>query len=176
VCGKQGLRRTVATYPHFLHAINVLSASMSCRPIMALTSGALKTCMCALGTCEPSYTGRLVRLFFMFKVRSTQGTAGRVTAHSPPYREGGSRATGNVVHQSPPSRSGVTTHMMAPEPFLSERWDPELLDTWQLQSPPSRYGATVHVTAPEPFLSGRWDPEPLDTWQLQSPPWLGGRV
>jgi hypothetical protein len=42
-----------------------------------------------------------------------------VIARSPPRREAGSEATGYVARQSPPSGSGATVHVVAPEPSLS---------------------------------------------------------
>jgi hypothetical protein len=87
---------------------------------MALTSGALKTRACALGTCKPSCTGKLARLFFMSEIHGPQGTAGRMAAPEPsrfgcrvwshrtrggaralPSREVGSRATVHVVAIEP---------------------------------------------------------------------------
>jgi hypothetical protein len=53
------------------------------RPMLALTLGALETCVCAMGTCEPSCTGRPARLFFMFEARSPQETTGHVAALEP---------------------------------------------------------------------------------------------
>jgi hypothetical protein len=41
--------RTVATYLHVLHALTMMAASTSYRPMMTLTSGALETCTRALG-------------------------------------------------------------------------------------------------------------------------------
>jgi hypothetical protein len=67
--------RTVATYLHVLQALTVLHARTSCRPMIALTSGALEMCTCALGTCRPSCKGRPARLFFMLEARGPQGTA-----------------------------------------------------------------------------------------------------
>jgi hypothetical protein len=57
--------RVVAVCPYVLQVLTVLPARTSCRPIMALTSDALKTCTHALRTCVSSYTYRPVRLFFM---------------------------------------------------------------------------------------------------------------
>jgi hypothetical protein len=114
---------------HVLQALNALLVHTSCRPMMTLASGVLQTCVRALGTCEPSCTGRLVRLFFMFEARGPQRTARHVVARSPPDREARFEAAGHAAHQSPPSGSGATIHMVAPEPFLSGRWVLEPLDT-----------------------------------------------
>jgi hypothetical protein len=65
----------VAACPHVLQALTTLHAHTSCRTMMALTSGALEICARALGTCEPSCTGRPTRCFFMFVARGQQGTA-----------------------------------------------------------------------------------------------------
>jgi hypothetical protein len=89
---------TIAGCPYVLQALNVLRGRAPCRPMMALTSVALKICMRALGTCEPSYTSRSARLFFMFEAHGPQGTMRRVTAWSPPNREAGSRAVGHAAH------------------------------------------------------------------------------
>jgi hypothetical protein len=56
-----------ATYPHVLQAL----------------SGTLEICARALGTCVPSCTGKIARLFFMLESRGPQGTAGYVTALEP---------------------------------------------------------------------------------------------
>jgi hypothetical protein len=61
---------TVATCLHALQALTVLPAHTSCRLMMALMSDALKTCVRALRTCVPSYTGRPARLFFMLEAHS----------------------------------------------------------------------------------------------------------
>jgi hypothetical protein len=114
--------------------------------MMALTSGALKTCVRALETCEPSYIGRLARVFFMLEVRGPQGTAGRVVAPEPSWQ--GGRV------QSCRARSG----------------------TGALPNSEEGSEAMVHVAAPEPSLAGRRGPDTLNTWQLRSPPWQGGRV
>jgi hypothetical protein len=58
--------RTVASYPHILHALNVYPIHTSYRPMMALTSGVLGTCARVLEICEPSYIDRSARLFFIY--------------------------------------------------------------------------------------------------------------
>jgi hypothetical protein len=87
---------------------------------MALTLGALETCVCALETREPSCIDMPTRFFFMLEARGPQGTAGRVAAPEPsrqggrvwshmtrggtgalPSREAGSGATGNVAASEP---------------------------------------------------------------------------
>jgi hypothetical protein len=78
---------TIAACLHILQALTVLPTRTSCRPMMALTSGALETCVRALGTYEPSCTGRPARLFLMFGACGQQGTAGCVVAQSPPHKE-----------------------------------------------------------------------------------------
>jgi hypothetical protein len=75
--------RTVAACLHVLHALTALPARTSCRPMMALMSGALETCARALGTCVSSCTGRPARLFFMLKARGPQGAVGYVAASEP---------------------------------------------------------------------------------------------
>jgi hypothetical protein len=89
---------TIAACSHVLQTLVMLPSHMSCRPMMALTSGAMETSTRALGTCEPSCTDRPVRLFFMFETHGPQGIVGRVIAQSPPSREVGSRAAGHSVH------------------------------------------------------------------------------
>jgi hypothetical protein len=79
---------------------------MSCGPMMVLTSGALKTCTRVLGTCESSYIGRLVRLYFMFKARGPQETAGHAVAAAKHSRSGG-RIQSSRTHDAPePSPAG----------------------------------------------------------------------
>jgi hypothetical protein len=78
--------RTVATCPHVLQTLIVLSTRTSCRPMMALTSGALETCARALGTCGSSRTGRSARLSFMFEAHGPQGTAGHAVVAPEPSR------------------------------------------------------------------------------------------
>jgi hypothetical protein len=129
-------RLHVTACPHILQTLTVLPAHTSCRPMMALTTGTLKTYACALETCQPSYIGQPSRIFLMFEGHGPQGTAVHVAARSPPCREAGSEAIGYAAHRSPPSGSRVTVHMVASETFLSGRQDMESLDTWQPQSPP----------------------------------------
>jgi hypothetical protein len=71
---------TVVAYPHVLQAWSALPDHTSCRLMMALTLGGLETCVCALGTCGPSHTGRPARLFSIFEARSPQGIIGRAVA------------------------------------------------------------------------------------------------
>jgi hypothetical protein len=59
----------VSAYPYVLQALTTQHARMICRPMMALTSGALETGVCAMGTCMPSCTGGHARLFFMLEAR-----------------------------------------------------------------------------------------------------------
>jgi hypothetical protein len=127
---------TVASCLHVLQALTTLPACTSCRRRMALTSGVLETYVRALGTCGPSCTVRPASLFFMLVTHSPQETIGHVAARSPPGREAGSGATGHVAHRSPPSGSGATVHVVAPEPFSSGKRVLEPRDTWQPRSPP----------------------------------------
>jgi hypothetical protein len=60
---------TVAICSHSLHALTVLPAHMSYRPMMALMLSALETCTCVLGTCRPRYTDSHARLFIMLEAR-----------------------------------------------------------------------------------------------------------
>jgi hypothetical protein len=66
--------------------------------MMTLMSGALKICVRALETCEPSYTDMHARLFFMLEACGKQRTVGRVAARSPPRREVGSIVAGHATH------------------------------------------------------------------------------
>jgi hypothetical protein len=75
--------RIVAACLHALKALTALPARTSCRPIIALMSGALEMCVRALGTCVPHCTGRLARLFFMLEARGPQGATGHVAASEP---------------------------------------------------------------------------------------------
>jgi hypothetical protein len=129
-------RCTVATCPHILQALTVVPVYTSCRPMMALTSGGLETCVRVLGIGDPCCTGMLARLFFMLEAHGPQRLAGCMAAQSPPHREAGSSVAGHATLWSPPSRSEAIVHMATPEPTLAGRWVPELLDTWQPRSPP----------------------------------------
>jgi hypothetical protein len=115
-------------------------------PMMALNSDALKTCMCALETSEPSCLDRPAMFFFMLEARNPQGIAGCVAALEP------SRHGGRVRSRWSRGGSGA------------------------LPSREAGSRAMVHVAAPEPSLAGRWGSKPLDTWQGRSPTWQGGRV
>jgi LSD1 subclass zinc finger protein len=75
--------RIVDACPHVLQVLTTLSVCTSCRRMMALTWGALETCLCALETCVPSYTGMSVRLFFMLETRGPQGAVRYVAALEP---------------------------------------------------------------------------------------------
>jgi hypothetical protein len=79
---------------------------------MALTSGALETGPRALGTCVPSCTDRLARLFFMPEIHGPQETTGHAVAAPEPSRHGGR----------------IQSHRMrgAPEPSPVGRQDPKL--------------------------------------------------
>jgi hypothetical protein len=67
--------RTTAACSHILHALATVPTRTSCRPMMALMSGALETCVRVLGTCGPSYIGRSARFFFVLEARGPQETA-----------------------------------------------------------------------------------------------------
>jgi hypothetical protein len=79
--------RTVVVCLHALQALTVLPIHSSCSPMMALTSGAIETCVRALETCVPSCTGRPTRLFFMLEARGPQGAMGHVAAPEPTSAE-----------------------------------------------------------------------------------------
>jgi hypothetical protein len=55
---------------------------------MALTLGALETCVRALETREPSCIGKLDRFFFMVEARAPQGTVECMVASEPSLQEG----------------------------------------------------------------------------------------
>jgi hypothetical protein len=74
---------TVAACLYALQALTTQSARMSCRPMMALISGALKICARALETCVPSYAGRPARLFFMLKTCDPQVAMGHMAPPEP---------------------------------------------------------------------------------------------
>jgi hypothetical protein len=78
---------TVAVYLHALQALIALPTRMSCKPMMALMSGALETCAHSLGTCVPTCTGRPARSFFMLEAHGPQGAVGQVTAPEPTSAE-----------------------------------------------------------------------------------------
>jgi hypothetical protein len=133
---------------------------------------ALGTCTRVLRTGEPGYVGRPARLSLSLRPMAHREPLGMQWQHrSPPGREVGSRAAG---------------HVTTSEPSLSERWDPDPLETWRRRSPPYQggrdwghwicddagallirevgSGVTGHVMTPEPSLSGRRGLEPLDMW------------
>jgi hypothetical protein len=105
--------------------------------MMAQTSGVLETCVCALGTYEPSCTGRPTRLFFMLEAhRKPQGMRWR--HRNPPGREAGSGVVGHAALRSPPLEGGRTWSCMthgALEPSPSGRRGLELRYTWRRWSP-----------------------------------------
>jgi hypothetical protein len=75
--------RIVATCLHALQALAALPARTSCKHMMTLILGDLETCTRALGTCVPSCTSRITRLFFMLEARGPQGAVGHVAAPEP---------------------------------------------------------------------------------------------
>jgi hypothetical protein len=75
---------TAAACLHVLQALNVLPARTSCRPMMALSLGALETWTRALGTCKPSCIGKSARLFFMPEARDPQETTGHAVVAPKP--------------------------------------------------------------------------------------------
>jgi hypothetical protein len=123
-CGQQGMRCTVAHCSCMFARLTGIKCVVY-QHVLQSHDGPdvwhLGNMCVALGTCEPSCTGRPTSLFFMFEARGPQETAGRVVAWSPPCREAGSRAIGHAVHRSLPSVSRATVHVVAPEPFLSGR-------------------------------------------------------
>jgi hypothetical protein len=121
--------RAIVACPHVLQLLTALHAHTSCRPMMALTSDVLEICVHVLGIRGPSCTGSPDRLFFMHVAHGPWGTAGHVTARSPPSREAGSRAIVDTADRSPPSGSRAMVHMAALDPFSLGRWVPEPWDT-----------------------------------------------
>jgi hypothetical protein len=81
--------------------------------MMALMSGAMKTCARMLGTCVPSSTSRLARLFFMLEARGPQGTVGHMTAQELTSAQmRGPEPEDTWQHRSPPQPGGeVQNHM-----------------------------------------------------------------
>jgi hypothetical protein len=75
---------TVAACMHVLQALTMVLVCMSCRPLMALSSGALETCPRALGTGEPYPTGRPARIFYMLEAVGSQETIGHEVAAPKP--------------------------------------------------------------------------------------------
>jgi hypothetical protein len=103
---------------------------------------ALKMCTRTLGTCDPSYTTRHARPFFMVDARSPHGTAGRVTARSPPSREAGSGVVVHVIASEPPQLGGKVQSYRtraSVEAHLSRE---------------AKSGAIGHVTTSEPTSVG----------------------
>jgi hypothetical protein len=73
---------------------------------MALASGALGTCVCAIETRKPSCIGRLARYFFTLGTWPTRSRGMHASTRTLPGREAGSEAIG---------------HAAAPEPTSAER-------------------------------------------------------
>jgi hypothetical protein len=160
----------VPASPHVLHALNMQPTRTSCMPIMALTSGALETCVCALETHEPSCIGR-PSSFYIYLRRPIRNRGTRGSTGTLPDREAGSEAIG---------------HAAMLEPTSAGRWGPEPQDSWQRQSPPQprdevwshrahgSIGAHLnrelrsrdvgHVVAPEPIPTGWQRPGLKGTW------------
>jgi hypothetical protein len=141
--------RTVTTYLHALQALIALPARTSCRPMMALTSGALEMCARALGTCVSSCTGSPTRLFFMLESHGQQGAAGHMAAPEPTSAERrGPEPRDTWQRRSPPQRGGEVrsheTHGSVGAHLSRE----------------ARSGAIGHVAASEPISAGRRGPEP----------------
>jgi hypothetical protein len=98
---------TLAVYLHVFQALIVLPTCTSCRAMMALTSGVLKTCVRALRTREISCIGRSVRLFFMLNVMVLRKPQGMRWWHrSPLGRVAGSGAIVHTAPRSPPLPGG----------------------------------------------------------------------
>jgi hypothetical protein len=117
--------RIVSTCLHALQALTTLPARMSYRSMLALTSGALKTCACALGTCVSSCTGRSAKLFFMLEAHGPQGAAGHVVVPEPTLA--GSRGPSHRIcgsaeaHLNWEARFGAVGHVAASEPTSVRR-------------------------------------------------------
>jgi hypothetical protein len=142
-----------------LHVLITLSVYTSCRRMMGLTWGALKMCVCALGTCVPSCISRSAMLFFMLERCDPQGAVGHVAAPEPtPTGRRGPKTQDTWQHQSPPQPGGevrsYSTHGSTRTHLSRE----------------ARSGAIGHVVVPEPTSAVRRGPEPYDTWQRRSPP------
>jgi hypothetical protein len=71
---------TITACPYILQALTALSTRMSYRSMMALTSGALETCVVALETCGSSCIGRPDRPSFMLEARGLQESVGHALA------------------------------------------------------------------------------------------------
>jgi hypothetical protein len=135
-----------------------MPAHMSCRPMIALMSGALETCACTLGTCVPSWTSRI---FFMLETRSPQGVTRHLTASEPTLTERrglrSHRTRGSAgAHISREARSGAIGHVAAPEP--TSAWSSE-----------ARGSAKAH-------LSREAMSRAYDSWQRRSPSQQGDEV
>jgi hypothetical protein len=107
---------------------------MSYRVMMALTSGALIACTCALGTRAPSYSGKPARTFLMREARGPQETAGYVVALEP-FPWGGriqkhrTRGSSGALSRRE-AGSEAMKHMVASESSLVKKRGPEPLNTW----------------------------------------------
>jgi hypothetical protein len=107
-----------------------------CCTVAACTSaGASVTHERALKTCEPSCVPRVARPFFIPVVHSPPGLWDTWQHRSSPHQGGKDRSRetrGSAGgHLSKEVRSGVTGHVVAPEPTSTGRCGPKLQLTWQ---------------------------------------------
>jgi hypothetical protein len=107
--------------------IKCAACRTSCRPMMALTSNALKICACVLETCEPSCTGRPTRLFFMLETYNPQKITGHAVVVLEPSRQG-DEIQSHGTRGAPKPSQRVRSHDTcgAPEPSPVRRQDLEL--------------------------------------------------
>jgi hypothetical protein len=100
--------------------------------MIALTSSALKTCACVLGTYKPSCTDRPARLFFILEAHGPQGSRRTRGALEPSQRvrshdtRGGAGAL--LIREV---GSGAAGHMVASESTSAEGQGPVLQGTWR---------------------------------------------
>jgi hypothetical protein len=119
---------SVAAYPHAFQTLTTLPTHTPCRPMMALTSGFLETCVHWEHACLVAQTALLGfslclkhvtyrELWDTWQYRSPAQPGGKVQSHS---TRGSVRA-----HLGWEVWSGVIGHMIAPEPTSTERRGPE---------------------------------------------------
>jgi hypothetical protein len=120
--------RSVAAYPHAFQTLTTLPTRTSCRPMMALTSGFLETCVHWEHACLVAQAGLLGfslclkhttyrELWDTWQYRSPAQPGGEVRSHS---------TRGNTEsHLNREARFGAIGHEAAPEPTSVERRGPE---------------------------------------------------
>jgi hypothetical protein len=119
---------SVAAYPHAFQTLTMLPTRMSCRPMMALTSGFLETYVHWEYACLVAQAGLLD--FSLYLKHTTYRELWDIWQYRSPAQPGGevqSHSTHGSVgaHLGWEVWSGAIGHMVAPEPTSTERRGPE---------------------------------------------------